>query len=274
MKDIDFHFPLTLTLITLVFCSATCWMYVWATGATLKHADSMTLEFFVRRICPIGALSAGTIVMGMASYLFLTVAFVQMLKSFTPVMTMGGMVVFGLQTPSTQAVLCVLVICAGTALAGYGELNFHLVGFACMLLAQVFEALKLIFTQIVLQSLKFDLLETLYYITPASAVFVLVFALPMEFSKMSAEDLAIVSEHAFAFVLSCLFAVLTNVINTFVIQFTNALVLKLVATARNAMLVLATAFMGEPVTPLQVLGYSISLAGFFAYTFVEHRKKP
>jgi hypothetical protein len=274
LKDIDFRFPLTLTLMTLVFCSGTCWLYVWVTGATLKHADTMTLDFFVRRICPIGALSAGTIVMGMASYLFLTVAFVQMLKAFTPVMTMGGMAMFGLQNPSTQGVVCVVVICAGTALAGYGELNFHLVGFACMLLAQVFEALKLIFTQIVLQNLKFDLLETLYYITPASAVFVLIFALPLEFAKMSASDLAIISEHAFAFVLSCLFAVLTNIINTFVIQFTNALVLKLVATARNAMLVLATAFMGEPVTLLQGLGYSISLAGFFAYTFLEHRKKP
>lgn len=209
----------------------------------------------------------------MASYLFLTVAFVQMLKAFTPVMTLGGLVLFRLTKPSFRIVLSVLVICIGTAIAGAGELNFSLVGMACMLLAQTCEALKLIFTQVVLQNLRFDLAETLYYITPTSAVFVFVFALFMEFPYMTADDWAILFNNKQAFLLSCVCAIATNVINTFVIQFSNALALKLVATARNAVLVLINAlFFAEIVTGQQYIGYTVSLGGFVAYNYINYKE--
>mmetsp|Transcript_25874 Transcript_25874/g.73303 ORF Transcript_25874/g.73303 Transcript_25874/m.73303 type:complete len:212 (+) Transcript_25874:557-1192(+) len=206
----------------------------------------------------------------MASYLYITVAFVQMLKAFTPVMTMTGLVLFGLERPSTRVVMCVLVICFGTAVAGFGELNFSLIGLCCMLLAQVFEALKLIFTQVVLQNFKFDLVETLYYITPTSALFVFAFAAVREFPYMTTDDIDVLLANTYAFFLSCVFAILTNVINTFVIQFSSALVLKLVATARNALLVLFNAVvMGEIVAPLQFFGYSLSLLGFCGYNYFK-----
>mmetsp|Transcript_23943 Transcript_23943/g.44447 ORF Transcript_23943/g.44447 Transcript_23943/m.44447 type:complete len:374 (+) Transcript_23943:46-1167(+) len=273
LKDLGFAFPLTLTLITLIFCSFVCWVFVWTTGYELKHTESMTRSFYLKKICPIGALSAGTIVLGMASYLFLTVAFVQMLKAFTPVMTLGGLVLFRLEKPSQKVVLCVLLICLGTAIAGFGELNFSLVGISCMCLAQMFEALKLIFTQQVLQNLKFGVVESLYYITPSSAGFVFLAAALLEFPRMTHANVQEIYDNLHVFSLSCTFAVLTNVINTFVIQFSNALVLKLLATARNALLVIFNAVvMAEHVTPLQFFGYTVSLVGFSFYNYVKYQE--
>ncbi|GBG30715.1 UDP-galactose transporter 1 [Hondaea fermentalgiana] len=272
LRTLEFEFPLTLTLMTLVFCSIVTWIFVHARGTKLRHEQMITREFYMYRICPIGVLSAGTIVLGMTSYLFLTVAFVQMLKAFTPVMTLGGLVLFRLTNPSRKVVASVLVICIGTAIAGAGELNFSIVGMACMLLAQTCEALKLIYTQVVLQNLRFDLAETLYYITPTSAVFVFFFALFLEFPYMTADHWAIVFEHQQSFFMSCICAIATNVINTFVIQFSNALVLKLVATARNAVLVLVNAmFFGEIVTTQQYVGYFVSLGGFVAYNYINYK---
>ena len=270
LKDLEFSFPLTLTFITLSFCSALCWAYVSFAKVEMKRRETMTASFYLRRICPIGALSAGTVVFGMTSYLFLTVAFIQMLKAFTPVMTMTGLVIFGLENPSRGAILCVLVISLGTAIAGYGELNFSLLGVACMILAQMFEALKLIFTQMVLQRNKFSLVETLYYVTPTSAACVLFFACILEFPHMSQSDLDKVLINFRPFLTSCIVAITTNVVNTFVVQSTNALVLKLSVTARNALLVLFNAvMMGETVTRLEGIGYVVSLGGFLGYNYVK-----
>eukprot|EP00521_Asterionellopsis_glacialis_P011892 CAMPEP_0195294946 /NCGR_PEP_ID=MMETSP0707-20130614/16257_1 /TAXON_ID=33640 /ORGANISM="Asterionellopsis glacialis, Strain CCMP134" /LENGTH=377 /DNA_ID=CAMNT_0040356045 /DNA_START=103 /DNA_END=1236 /DNA_ORIENTATION=+ len=274
LKDLDFSFPLTLTCMTLIFCAASCWTYVKITGMQMERSKTMTTAFYLKRICPIGALSAGTVVFGMTSYLFLTVAFVQMLKAFTPVMTMMGLVLFRLENPSKQVVMCVLSICIGTAIAGYGELNFSLMGVSCMIIAQMFEALKLIFTQIVLQKNKFSLVETLYYITPTSAACVFFFACIIEFPKMTQEDFAKMANNVKPFFLSCVVAIMTNVINTFVVQSSNALVLKLAVTARNALLVLFhAAFMGEEVTGLEVWGYVVSLSGFLSYNIVKLKEQ-
>jgi len=273
LRNLEFGFPLTLSFITLLFCSAVCWIYVHVRGVKLRHEDMITRDVFMWRICPIGLLSAGTIVLGMASYLFLTVAFVQMVKAFTPAMTLTGLVLFKLTKPSVPIVISVLFICIGTAIAGAGELNFSFIGISCMLLAQACEALKLIYTQMMLQNLRFDLVETLYYITPTSAVFVLLSAVFLEFPFMTQEDFDIIRNNRDAFATSCLFALSTNMINTFVIQFSGALVLKLTATARNAMLVLFNALvMGEVVTEMQFKGYSISLAGFLAYNYIKTQK--
>lgn len=273
LRDVGFQYPLTLSCVTLCFSSLACQAYVTVYNVQLRHSSMVTREFYLYRICPIGALSAGTIVLGMASYLYLTVAFVQMLKAFTPVMTLTGLVLFGLTRPSMRVVVCVLVICLGTAIAGAGELNFSLVGMCCMLLAQACEALKLIFTQVVLQNLRFDLVETLYYVTPTSAAFVFVFALLLEVPHMTADDVALAYANSWPFLFSCAAGLSTNVINTFVIQFSNALVLKLVATARNALLVLVNAMLlGEVVTATQFFGYFISLGGFCAYNYVKYKE--
>jgi len=274
LSDVGFAFPLSLSFLTLTFSWAVCWAAIRVGLVEFRHKDMVDRKFYISNILPIGALSAGTIVMGMASYLFLTVSFVQMLKAFTPVMTLSFMTSFGLARPTRQIVGCVLIICLGTAFAGIGELNFSLVGMICMLSAQMCEALKLVFTQLMLKNFKFNVVETLYYVTPISAAWVLLFASVIEFRHFDSSTWNLLLTHKGSFLFSSVMAVSTNAINAVVIQHSNALMLKLVATARNGVLVLFNAMvMGEVVTGIQFCGYSVSLMGFLFYNVLIRRNK-
>lgn len=115
----------------------------------------MTSRFYVMRIMPIGLLMALTLLFGNLSYLYLTVAFIQILKAFTPVITMGALFLAGLETPTARLVASVVVIAIGTAIAAAGELNFSLLGVVIMMLSEVFEAARLVLTQKLLTGLRF-----------------------------------------------------------------------------------------------------------------------
>ena len=56
-------------------------------------------------------------------YLYLTVAFIQMLKAFTPVITMFALFLARLEEPTAKMIAAVCSVAAGTALAAYGEVG-------------------------------------------------------------------------------------------------------------------------------------------------------
>lgn len=59
-----------------------------------KVVDS---RFYVTRMLPVGFCMALTLVCGNTVYMYLTVAFIQMLKAFTPVITMLGLFLAALE---------------------------------------------------------------------------------------------------------------------------------------------------------------------------------
>eukprot|EP00472_Partenskyella_glossopodia_P014798 CAMPEP_0197515944 /NCGR_PEP_ID=MMETSP1318-20131121/892_1 /TAXON_ID=552666 /ORGANISM="Partenskyella glossopodia, Strain RCC365" /LENGTH=223 /DNA_ID=CAMNT_0043064427 /DNA_START=399 /DNA_END=1070 /DNA_ORIENTATION=+ len=219
---------------------------------------------------PIGFLQGSTVVLGMSSYLYLTVSFVQMLKAATPVMIVVCLHVFNIRKPSGKVLAAVLGIAVGTLMSGYGELNFNIIGVVSMLSAQFAEALKLALTEKLLKNLKFDVVESLCYIAPAATFWVFLAALILELPKMDAETLQLVLDNKFLFLVSGLLAIGVNTINSVVIKFTGSLMMKLLATSRNASLVMFNViFMAEKVSSLQFCGYCISLVGFLAYNHVR-----
>lgn len=102
LRNLDFAHPLSLTLFTLCFCSGTAIVTVHFFNIDLPHWKLVTPQFYLQTILPIGALTGGTVVLGMSSYMWLTVAFVQMLKAFTPVMVFIFLILFKLDQPSKE----------------------------------------------------------------------------------------------------------------------------------------------------------------------------
>lgn len=51
-----------------------------------------------------------------------------MLKAFTPVVVLAIGILFKIEKAEPKIILSVLGICAGTALASYGEINFSVIG--------------------------------------------------------------------------------------------------------------------------------------------------
>ena len=100
-----------------------------------------------------------TLQSGNAVYLHLSVAFIQMLKAFTPVITMIVMYAVGLDSPNAQVIWSVLAIAIGTAISSYGEVAMSFFGVFLMLVAEFAEAGRLVMTQTLLTNLKFHPIE-------------------------------------------------------------------------------------------------------------------
>jgi hypothetical protein len=60
----------------------------------------VTLSYWARGIMPVGFFMAGTLWLGNLVYLHLSVSFIQMLKAFTPVITMCALFLTRLETPT------------------------------------------------------------------------------------------------------------------------------------------------------------------------------
>jgi drug/metabolite transporter (DMT)-like permease len=117
-------------------------------AATAAKRPRMTPRYYATHIAPVGLAMALTLHFGNVVYLHLSVSFIQMLKAFTPIVTMAALAVAGLEKPRRALVGAVALIGVGTAVASYGEGHLSFLGLACMLLSEVFEATRLVMTQV------------------------------------------------------------------------------------------------------------------------------
>lgn len=78
-------------------------------------------RFYFASIFPIGVAGALTLAFGNIVYLHLSVSFIQMLKAFTPVMTMLLLFSFRMETVSFPMILAVSTLSLGTAISSFGE---------------------------------------------------------------------------------------------------------------------------------------------------------
>lgn len=69
---------------------------------TVEAKAVISREYWVRGIMPVGFFMAATLWAGNLVYLYLSVSFIQMLKAFTPVITMVALFVARLEVPTVR----------------------------------------------------------------------------------------------------------------------------------------------------------------------------
>jgi len=69
----------------------------------------VTTSYWIRGIMPVGFFMAGTLWAGNLVYLYLSVSFIQMLKAFTPVITMVALFITRLETPTYKVGMGVIL---------------------------------------------------------------------------------------------------------------------------------------------------------------------
>ena len=144
----------------------TCWHCVFASIATqvlsrttnlmpgVKDAK-VTVTVLFTKILPLSMFSALGLVSGNTAYKYLSVAYIQMIKSMTPVMMLVIAFAIGREQVSTLQLAIVLLISSGVAIASAGELNFSLIGFGLQLFAMCSDVCRITLLEVGLSSTPF-----------------------------------------------------------------------------------------------------------------------
>lgn len=124
---------------------------------------------------PIAVLFAASLGLGNAAYLYISVAFVQMLKATTPVAVLLCSFGFGLEKFSLRLLVYICVIATGVAVACYGQLQLNWLGVGLQMAAVVAEALRLCLVNIALtaRGIKLSSVTFLSVVAPLCALVLL-----------------------------------------------------------------------------------------------------
>ncbi|KAI1105016.1 TPT-domain-containing protein [Jackrogersella minutella] len=267
LDTLEFRYPVILTTYHLTFATvATQLMARYTSLLDGRKSVKMTGRVYLRAIVPIGVFFSLSLICGNLTYLYLSVAFIQMIKATTPVAVLLSSWAMGLAPPNLRQLMNVSAIVVGVMIASFGEIKFVWIGFLYQLGGLMFEAIRLNLVQALLSSAeyKMDPLVSLYYFAPICAVMNGVVALVWEVPKVSMVEVYHVG--LFTFFLNGLCAFLLNVSVVFLIGKTSAVIMTLCGVLKDVMLVLASMLIwGTPVSGLQAFGYSIALGGMVYY---------
>lgn len=263
----QFRFPIILTTWHLAF--ATFMTQVLARTTTLldgRKTVKMTGRVYLRAIVPIGLFFSLSLICGNVTYLYLSVAFIQMLKATTPVAVLLATWGMGMAPVNLKVLTNVAVIVVGVIIASFGEIKFVFIGFLFQIAGIVFEATRLVMVQRLLSSAeyKMDPLVSLYYFAPVCAVMNGVTALFLEVPTLTMGHIYNVG--VWTLLANAIVAFMLNVSVVFLIGKTSSLVMTLCGVLKDILLVAASMMIwSTPVTALQFFGYSISLIGLVYY---------
>ena len=173
-----------------------------------RKTVKMTGKIYLRAIVPIGACFSLSLMFGNLTYLYLSVAFIQMLKvckpspsnavntdlfqiqATTPVAVLLAGWLLGVNKPNMRVFFNVSFIVIGVVIATFGEIKFRLIGFLFQLGGVTFEALRLVMVERLLSSAeyKMDPLVSLYYFAPVCAIMNFCVFVVIELPRMTLEE--------------------------------------------------------------------------------------
>ena len=264
MTEIDFPHAAVLSLLGVATSTLLSTSLVFLGVVPSTQYEATNLKFYVFRVVPIGFALAGTLAAGNASYLHLSVAFVQILKAFSPVVLLVMLFLTKLENPRSLLLLSIAIIVGGVLTATEGEIRVTLVGVLLCLLSQISDAIKTINIQILLTNLKFDAFESLAVYGPAACLGLGIVALLTE----DCHDAYLkVKSEPFLFLTVSLSGFCVNVSSTLMLKETSALTLRILAQARNVgVVVFSSIIFKTPISPLEAAGYLLCLLGCFVYS--------
>ncbi|EIE22024.1 plastidic phosphate translocator-like protein [Coccomyxa subellipsoidea C-169] len=260
-----FPYPITLTMWHMLFSSALAFLCV---RTDYVPSVNMTADTYFRAVIPIGALFAGTLWLGNAAYLYLSVSFIQMLKALMPVAVFATGCAFGIESFSTSTLANMIVVTAGVAIASYGEINFVVIGVVLQLISVLTESTRLTMVQILLQrrGLSLNPVTTMYYIAPASFAFLSIPWFFIECRPLLADTTIHFDAHIFVSNAAAAFGL--NMAVFLLIGKTSALTMNIAGVIKDWLLIgLSVLIFKAQVTRINLGGYSLAFAGVCWYNY-------
>ncbi|XP_073156129.1 probable sugar phosphate/phosphate translocator At3g14410 [Henckelia pumila] len=271
-KEINFPYPLGLTMLHMIFSSVLCFVLTKVLKI-FKIEEGMTLDIYISSVIPIGAMFAMTLWLGNTAYLYISVAFAQMLKAIMPVAVFILGVFAGLEIMSGKMLLIMSVISFGVLVASYGEIDINWIGVVYQMGGVVGEALRLIFMEIFVKrkGLKLNPISMMYYVSPCSAICLLIPWIFLEKPRM--DEQGTWSFKPLILILNSLCTFALNLSVFLVISHTSALTIRVAGVVKDWVVVLLSAllFADTKLTLINLFGYAVAIAGVAAYN--NHKLK-
>ena len=263
-----FPFPMFLTAYHMAFATIVTQILskvkpdLFPSRATVN----MTPNTYARTIVPIGVCFAASLVFCNKAYIYLSVAFIQMIKAMTPVAVLMLSFFFELERPSFIYIAIISAISLGVAIASYGELRFNMTGFIYQWMGLACESTRLVLVNVLLsgRGLKLDPLSSLYYIAPVCMVLNATACFLFEYSKIPSG--AVAQLGLVVLLLNGLVAFCLNLAVVFLIKNASSLVLTLAGVVKDILIISISMFLfSAPVSFIQAFGYTFAIAGLVLY---------
>lgn len=272
-KSLHFTNPLALTLIHMT------------TQSTLSH---LTIDYFrsvekVRveaqdyysKLLVIAAVFCTNICLGNISLRYVAVSFMQTIKSFTPVATAFLQYIVFRSRLRPPAMLALLPITGGVALASVTELEFHMGGFLAALTACFLTGLKFVLSsQMLAGRYKLDSINLLYYMAPPSVAILLpvVFFFEREGVMAWVQDPARTSTDYWLLLFSGVVSYALNVTLFIVLKATSSVTVTVAGNVKTVLVIFVSIFIFQnAVTPVNMAGCLIAISGCCWYGLIKDK---
>lgn len=265
-NNLKFRYPVFLVTWHLIFASIGTRILKRTTRLLDSANDTshlLTKDVWLKGIVPTGAFFSGSLILSNMAYLYLSVAFIQMLKAFNPVAILLISFAFRTQEPSQRLFVIVFMISGGVCLASYGELKFDKTGFIIQALAVLFESSRLVLVERLLHGIKMNPLVSLHYFAPICAginLLILPFidGVAPFYALMELGPAVMLSNAAVAFLL--------NIAAVYLIGVGSGLILTLAGVFKDILLIIASVLIyNTTITPIQIIGYGVALIGLIIF---------
>ncbi|KAJ8637581.1 hypothetical protein MRB53_011848 [Persea americana] len=263
-KMYNWPFPISLTMIHMLFCSSIAFLLVRVFHVV--EPISMSRELYIGSVVPIGALYALSLWFSNSAYIYLSVSFIQMLKALMPVAVYSIGILLKKDPFKSDTMANMVSISFGVAIAAYGEARFDTWGVFLQLAAVAFEATRLVLIQILLTSKGITLnpITSLYYVAPCCFVFLFVPWVAVEFPVLRQTSTFQIDLAVFGTNSLCAFAL--NLAVFLLIGKTSALTMNVAGVVKDWLLIaFSWSVIKDTVTPVNLIGYGIAFLGVAYY---------
>jgi len=229
---------------------------------------------FMTAIVPIGLVFAFYLALGNSAYIYLSVSFLQMLKSAGPVAVFSISVAFGMEKVTKAAMVALAVVVLGVCGASVGEISFSWFGFGLQFSAFILDGIRLVLLKSLMSSrgTKLDPLSGLYYYSPVCVVSLV---LPVYFYEghLLATTLGNASPSLYGIiVVNGLLAFTLNVSMLALFKVTSATTLSMASVCRDIFLTFgSTVIFHNAISRVQVLGYLSACLGVVLWDEIKRR---
>lgn len=266
-QTMEFHAPLTLTLIHMTIQSLLA--YLTITVFSLVEKVPVDSSDYTSKLLVIASVFCFNICLGNVSLRYVPVSFMQTIKSLTPATTALLQFLIFRSRLTRPALLALLPVTLGVALASLTELEFHLGGFLAALTSCFLTGLKFVLSsQMLAGRYKLDSINLLYYMAPPSAAILLPLSFVFE-GKFLARWIADPSRSlndALLLALSGAVSFCLNVALFVVLKATSSVTVTVAGNVKTVgVIAVSIMIFKNRVTPLNVLGCFTAIMGCLWY---------